>query len=72
MQLHKVHALAAAAALAGSVLWFVSAQYATGLIWLAAGAVWLAAAAKRRRSPECEPRPANRLARKLSRLLLWS
>jgi hypothetical protein len=67
-----MHALAAAVALAGSVLWFVSAQYATGLIWLAAGAIWLAIAAKRRRSPECEPRPANSMARKLSRRLLWS
>ncbi|HVX65731.1 MAG TPA: hypothetical protein VHA11_03970 [Bryobacteraceae bacterium] len=71
MKRHRLNLLTALGSLGGSAVWFATGQSATGFIWLVASLIWLGAATMRFRLPAEEPAPAKRLARRLSRMLLW-
>ena len=64
--------IAALISLGASFVWFATGQVATGVIWLVCSVVWLGVGLVRLRSPATEPEPMRHLARRLSRLLLWS
>ena len=69
----KVNLVAAFLALVGGIIWTLIGDVVSGLIWLAVSVVWLAAGiAKFRQSGETEAHPIRTLARKFSRLFLWS
>jgi hypothetical protein len=72
MKLNRLNFITALVAFLASGVWFATGQNVTGLIWLACSLVWLALAIARLRSSAVEPHPASRVARRLSRLLLWS
>lgn len=72
MKLDRLNLLTALVSLVASVVWLAFGQNATGLIWLVVSVVWLALALARFQSSIHEPNPASRLARRLSRMLLWS
>ncbi len=73
MKLSRLNLLTAVVALGASLVWFATGQIATGLIWLGCSVVWLALALYRCFRPSIgEPNPMGRLARRLSRMLLWS
>ena len=72
MRLSYLNLLTAAAAFAGSFVWFATGQIPTGVVWLAGSLIWLIVAVYRLRASTDEPRPGLRFTRRLSRLLLWS
>ena len=72
MKLRHLNLLTAVVSLCASLAWFAAGQNATGLAWLAGSLVWLALSIYRLRSPSTEPEPIARMARRLSRMLLWS
>ena len=72
VKLHRVNLIAALISLAGACVWFATAQTVTGMIWLVCSLVWLASGVAHRRSLATEREPMKRLARRVSRLLLWS
>jgi hypothetical protein len=71
MKLSRLNFVTALVAFLASGVWFAAGQNVTGVVWLACSLVWLALAIARLRSPAVEPHPASRLARRVSRLLLW-
>jgi hypothetical protein len=68
----QLNLVMAVASFVGSVGWFAIGQNPTGLIWFIGSLIWLIIAICRMRDSAEEPRPLARLARRLSRLLLWS
>ncbi len=72
MRLSRLNLLTAAVALIASVVWFAIGQVWAGIVSTACSLVWLVLAIARLRSPASEPGPARRMARRLSRLLIWS
>ncbi len=72
MKLNRLNCVTALVVFLVSAVWFATGQNVTGLIWLVCSLVWLTLALARLRSPAVEPHPSRRLARSLSRLLLWS
>lgn len=72
MKLSRLNLLTALVSLCASAVWFAYGENATGLIWLVCSLVWLVLAIAHLRSSTDEPNPVRRLARRLSRMLLWS
>jgi hypothetical protein len=72
MRVNYLNALTALISLLASGVWFAIGQSFAGLIWLVCSLVWLALAIAYLRSSAEEPNPVRRLARRLSRMLLWS
>jgi hypothetical protein len=71
MKLNRLNLWTALVSLVASGVWFVAGQVATGFVWLVCSLVWLILAIVRLRSTVIEPDPVSRLARRLSRMLLW-
>lgn len=72
MKLHRLNVLSAFISLAVSCLWLAIGQTATGFIWLVCSLIWLVLGIAHLRTSDTEPHPMRRLARRLSRLLIWS
>ncbi len=71
MRLAHLNLWSALLSLLGSVVWLVLGEAPSGLVWLAASLVWVALAIGYARNPSTEPHPLRRLARRVSRLLLF-
>lgn len=71
MNLCRLNLLTALASLAGACLWLAIGQNPTGLIWLVCSLVWLILGVAHAKSSKREPDSMRRLARRVSRLLLW-
>ncbi len=72
MKLNRLNLVTALVSLAAALVWILIGQTAAGMIWLVCSLVWVVLALAGLRSSEYEPSPARRLARRLSRMLLWS
>jgi hypothetical protein len=72
MKLARLNLLSALICTIASWFWFALGEVLAGSTWLACSLVWLFLAITRRYQPATEPHPRHRLARRLSRLLLWS
>lgn len=71
MRLSQLNLIAALASLVGAFVLLIFGDVVGGLIWLAASVVWLVLAIFSRRRRERAPFALRRLARRLSRLLLY-
>ena len=72
MRLVYLNLLCALFSLLGSVVWLLLGDVISGLIWAGASLLWVVAAVIRVRDSSIVPDAANRIGRRLSRLLLWS
>ena len=71
MKLSYLNFWTAVISLLASLVWFAIGDGLSGLIWFVFSLVWLVRAVARLRSPDHEPRPGGRLARRFWRMLLW-
>jgi hypothetical protein len=72
MKVNRLNLLTALVSFAASGVWLATGQSATGLVWLICSVAWLTLAIAGFRASTDEPHPLRRLARRLSRMLIWS
>lgn len=71
MRLAYLNLLTALISLLAAVIWTFGGSVMVGLIWAGASLAWMAAAVYAARHGGTEPRPAPRLLRRLSRMLMY-
>ncbi len=72
MKLSRLNLLSALVSFVLSCVWLAMGQSVSGIIWLVCSLVWLALSLAPGESSATEDHPTTRLARRLSRLLMWS
>ena len=72
MKLGHLNLITALLSLSGAILWMALGNVVLGLVWLGLSAVWAGAAIlSLARRQTVEAAPVRRLARRISRMLLW-
>lgn len=71
MRLCYLNLVSAGLAVLGGILWLLLGEAVPGLVWLGVSLVWLLLAGRSLSDTERERFPFRRLARRISRLLLF-
>jgi hypothetical protein len=72
MKLSRLNLLSALVSFTLGWILLAMGQSWSGIVWLICSLVWLCLSVAQRGASISEPNPARRLARRLSRLLIWS
>jgi hypothetical protein len=68
----RLNRVSSAISLLGAlILAFVFNRPDYGFVWLSASIVWFVMSLRKKRDSPAEPAPVRRIARRLSRLILW-